>query len=343
MKITVISFTKGGNKLNQRLCRALRNNGHDVEGFQRYSTTPVDELGSFENISVLTGTLFESREGIIYIGACGIAVRSIAPYLQGKEVDPFVLVLDEKGNYVISLLSGHLGRGNELCRKVAELIEAKPVITTATDLNGVFAVDLFAGQHELVIKEIYRIKSVSAALLAGEAVGIYSEYPLLGKPPAGLEPGVKKVGIYIGSDINAAPFETTLHLVPKNLVLGIGCRKGVTGMALHKRVTDICCQAGIDVDRISAISSVDIKSKEPGILELADRLKAKTYFYSAEELSAVTGEFMHSPFVEETAGVGNVCERSGALASNSGKQLLPKTTGAGIAMAVYEKEFKIEF
>ncbi|WOO38623.1 cobalamin biosynthesis protein [Anaerocolumna sp. AGMB13020] len=343
MKITVISFTKGGNKLNHCLCQALRNIGHDVERFQRYSTTPADEIGSFDNIGVLTGNLFESREGIIYIGACGIAVRSIAPYLQGKEVDPFVLVLDEKGDYVISLLSGHLGRGNEMCREVAALIKAKPVITTATDLNGVFAVDLFAGQHELLIKEIPRIKSISAALLAGEAVGIYSEYPLLGKPPAGLEPGVKKVGIYIGCDINAAPFETTLHLVPKNLVLGIGCRKGVTSMALYKRVTEVCSQADIDITRISAICSVDLKREEPGVHELADKLKAQTSFYSAEELSAVTGEFKHSPFVEETAGVGNVCERSGALASHYGKQLLPKTTGAGIAMAVFEKEFRIEF
>ena len=95
-------------------------------------------------MSSLTETLFSSSGLLIFIGAAGIAVRAIAPFLKEKDRDPAVLVMDEHAVHVVSLLSGHLGGGNDWCRQVALLTGAEPVITTATDLNGVFAVDLFA-------------------------------------------------------------------------------------------------------------------------------------------------------------------------------------------------------
>lgn len=343
MKIAVISFTRRGNKLNLALLQELRKAGHEAEGFCRCSAGLMEELKGFEAAKILTEELFYSREGLIYIGACGIAVRSIAPFLAGKDKDPCVLVMDEAGKYVISLLSGHLGGGNRLCLKVAEMTGAAPVITTATDINCVFAVDLFAQKNNLIITELPMIKEISAALLDGRPVGISVLYPVKGELPEGLHQGEEGVGIHIGTDRKAEPYSKTLHLVPRNLVLGIGCKRGITGEALTLRVRECFRQAGLEEDRIVKICSVDLKKTEPGIHQLAKDLKAELVFYTPEELGAVKGEFQASAFVKETAGVDNVCERSAALGSGCGKVRLSKTTGGGIALAVYEKDCIIEF
>lgn len=342
MKITIISFTPRGNKLNLKLLQELQRDGQEAEGFHRCSNASLEELKGFESVRELTGELWNSREGLIFIGACGIAVRSIAPYLKGKEKDPCVLVIDENSRYVISLLSGHLGGGNKLSNKVADMLGAVPVVTTATDINKVFAVDLFAQKNNLNITELFLIKEISAALLADRTVGITSENPIEGELPEGLHGGADILGVYIGRDVSVNPYLKTLHLVPKNLILGLGCKKGVTGENLKLRVRECCEQAGLDWTRIRRICSIELKRNEAGLKELGESLKAELVFYTAEELKKAYGEFSASAFVEETAGVDNVCERSAALGSCYGIKKIAKTTGNGIALAVYESVYEIE-
>ncbi len=139
-----------------------------------------------ESTKEWAGKQFESADGIIFIGATGIAVRSIAPYVASKKTDPAVLVTDECGKFVISLLSGHLGGANELALQAAEALHAVPIVTTATDLEGKFAVDVFAKKNNCHIFRMKEAKEVSAALLAGEKVGFYSEFPWEGELPDGL-------------------------------------------------------------------------------------------------------------------------------------------------------------
>lgn len=117
-------------------------------------------------------------EAIIFVGATGIAVRAIAPFITGKAVDPAVLVIDEAGRYVISLLSGHLGGANALARTAAALIEAEPVITTATDAESAFAVDTFAKENGFLLTDLRKAKEVSAKVLRGEKLRIYSDIPM---------------------------------------------------------------------------------------------------------------------------------------------------------------------
>ena len=131
--------------------------------------------------------MFQSMDALLFIGACGIAVRSIAPYLQGKDKDPAVVVLDERGIFAISLLSGHLGGANELTAVLANLTGAIPVITTATDINGRFAVDVFAKKQNLWISDLKAAKAVSAAVLDEEPVGFFSEFPVTGEIPCELQ------------------------------------------------------------------------------------------------------------------------------------------------------------
>ena len=117
-------------------------------------------------------------DAIIFVGATGIAVRAIAPFIHGKAVDPAVLVIDEAGRYVISLLSGHLGGANALARTAATLIEAEPVITTATDAESAFAVDTFAKENGFLLTDLRKAKEVSAKVLRGEKLRIYSDIPM---------------------------------------------------------------------------------------------------------------------------------------------------------------------
>ncbi len=117
-------------------------------------------------------------DAIIFVGATGIAVRAIAPFISGKSVDPAVLVIDEAGRYVISLLSGHLGGANALARTAASLIGAEPVITTATDAEGAFAVDTFAKENGFLLTDLRKAKEVSAKVLRGEKLRIYSDIPM---------------------------------------------------------------------------------------------------------------------------------------------------------------------
>lgn len=117
-------------------------------------------------------------DAIIFVGATGIAVRAIAPFISGKSVDPAVLVIDETGRYVISLLSGHLGGANALARTAASLIGAEPVITTATDAEGAFAVDTFAKENGFLLTDLRKAKEVSAKVLRGEKLRIYSDIPM---------------------------------------------------------------------------------------------------------------------------------------------------------------------
>ena len=133
-----------------------------------------------------TARQFAHSDALIFVGAVGIAVRAIAPHCKSKASDPAVVVLDECGRFAVPVLSGHLGGANELARRLAAVCGAVPVITTATDANGVFAVDEWARHQNCAVLEPERIKKVSGALLAGRTVRFASDWPIAGSLPAGL-------------------------------------------------------------------------------------------------------------------------------------------------------------
>ena len=183
---------------------------------------------------------------IVFVGAAGIAVRAAAPYLAGKAYDPAVVVIDEQGRFVIPLLSGHLGGANELAERLAEGLGATAVITTATDGRAVFAVDSWAKSHECVVFDPENIKYISGALLRGDTVGLRSAFPVDGLLPAHIDTKTAaESGFVIGFDTEVQPFPHTLHLVPRVLSLGIGCRKGVSAGAVEQTVREALGRAGL--------------------------------------------------------------------------------------------------
>ncbi len=151
----ILFFTDEGKRLAERI------SGEGEDAFQEISYTD----GRKESLAGWTKKHFRTGQILLYVGACGIAVRAIAPYVQSKQTDPAVLVADERGKFVISLLSGHLGEANSYAEIVAGLTGAQAVITTATDVNGLFAVDVFAKKNGLVLTDFETAKEFTANLL----------------------------------------------------------------------------------------------------------------------------------------------------------------------------------
>ncbi len=290
-------------------------------------------------------------DAIIFVGATGIAVRAIAPFIHGKAVDPAVLVIDEAGRYVISLLSGHLGGANALARTAASLIEAEPIITTATDAESAFAVDTFAKENGFLLTDLRKAKEVSAKVLRGEKLRIYSDIPMerLVQRPARHEAELVSAQDIDRADIVISyrthilkPAEKSsqaigLRLIAKRVHVGLGARKGVTQAEVAAAVATCLEDAGIDPRAVVALASIDLKKQEAGILAYSYESGVPFVTYTAEELRTVEGAFAGSSFVQSVTGVANVCERAAAYAagqSGHAEVLVHKTIHGNVTTAV---------
>lgn len=290
-------------------------------------------------------------DAIIFVGATGIAVRAIAPFICGKAVDPAVLVIDEAGRYVISLLSGHLGGANALARTAASLIEAEPIITTATDAESAFAVDTFAKENGFLLTDLRKAKEVSAKVLRGEKLRIYSDIPMerLVQRPARHEAELVSAQDIDRADIVISyrthilkPAEKSsqaigLRLIAKRVHVGLGARKGVTQAEVAAAVATCLEDAGIDPRAVVALASIDLKKQEAGILAYSYESGVPFVTYTAEELRTVEGAFAGSSFVQSVTGVANVCERAAAYAagrSGHAEVLVHKTIHGNVTTAV---------
>lgn len=309
----------------------------------RYCQAAEAGVYSYESLAQLVRQLFAQYDCLVFFCACGIAVRMIGPLLRSKYSDPAVVVCDEGGQFAISLLSGHMGGANAFTAEIADVLGAVPVITTATDVQGVFAVDSWAKTQQLYMEEKQLVKEISARLLQGESVGFSSDYCWQGTLPAGLKQnGDCQWGICVSAETKQ-PFLHTLHLRPRNLVLGVGCRRGITAAQLEQAFRQMLEQYPIEEKRIGAAATIDLKQQEAGLLAWTAQKKLPIFFYTAEQLQHVSGAFTPSAFVQQITGVDNVCERSAALASNGGQRIVAKQKLNGVTMAVYEKAVELSF
>jgi len=313
-----LAFTAKGEALAHRLAEALPGS--------------VSRCGGEVTLKGWTAEHFAQDEALIFVGAVGIAVRAIAPHCKSKATDPAVVVVDEGGNFAVPLLSGHLGGANALARALAKVCGAVPVITTATDVNGLFAVDLWAKAQNCTVLEPERIKNISGALLAGRTVRYYSQWPVAGEAPASVE----KADAPEAADftLTLTPKGEALHLVPRIGVLGVGCRRGTTAQQLE----DAFAASGLSPAAVCAAASIDLKKDELGLAEFCKNHGWPITFYPAEELRAMPGQFTPSAFVASITGVDNVCERA-AVKASGGALFLPKTAGGGVTLALAVRPF----
>lgn len=344
-KLAVISFTRAGCWLNRRLVNAMRQRGWECGGYmnRRYlqeEDGPADGLHPLEEtVSAWTGRQFVQADGLVFIGAAGIAVRSAAPYLKDKLTDPAVVVIDEAGRFVISLLSGHLGGANDLARELAAILGAEPVITTASDVNGRTAIDVWAADHGLKIGSRKLAKETAAAILEHEPVGFFCDEPLSLPVPDGCVPNGEHRNIVRVTTVRSKNREETeLHLIPPIVYLGIGCRKGTPRSIIEKEVLRVLDAFGLYREAVAGIGSIDLKKEEAGLRELAEVWKVPFLTFSAEKLEQVPGSFSESPFVREITGTGNVCERAAVLAAGAFARLIvPKQAANGVTIAAAKR------
>ena len=317
MTLSFAAFTRRGEKLAQRL--AERFSG---------SVTRIDK----ENpLSAWTAQQFPEKDGLVFVGAVGIAVRAIAPHLRHKSTDPAVVAVDEGGRFAIPLVSGHLGGANALARDIAVYLGAIPVITTATDSRGLFAVDSWAKAQGCLVKEPERIKLVSSKVLDGKPISLRCPWPISGEKP-------EEIVLTEENDCDVAVTcylekTTALHLIPKALTLGVGCRKGTPQVTLESAYQDFLTEQTFAPEAFGQAASIDLKANEPGLLAFCAAHGWDLQTYSAEELAQVPGDFTPSPFVAQVTGVDNVCERAAVRASGGGL-IQKKWKGAGVTFAV---------
>ncbi|MGI5979186.1 MAG: cobalt-precorrin 5A hydrolase [Oscillospiraceae bacterium] len=344
MKIRIVSYSDAGGKTAEKIASLLNADGHACTCWAPTEHSPSpNTLPLSDSASAWAAAGFREADALIFCCAAGIAVRAIAPSVKSKQTDPAVLVVDERGNFVIPILSGHLGGANALALEIADKIGALPVVTTATDLNGIFAVDVFAQKNHLRIESMQLAKEISAALLAGKAVGFRSELSLKGQLPAGLTEGDAQLGICVTTKAESAPFEKTLRLFPLRYAAGLGCRRGKRAEELEAFFLRQLADYGVRPEELRCVASIALKRDEAGLTALCEKYALPFLTFSAEELRAVPGEFSASAFVEQTTGVDSVCERAAVLASG-GRLIRKKTAADGMtfALAQYEEEIRFD-
>ena len=343
MRLSIISFTEAGGALNRELCKKLNQLGIEAQGYEKKAVNM--SLGQW------TEQAFSEKDGLIFLSACGIAVRAIAPFVKDKFTDPAVVVLDEKAGFAVSLLSGHVGGANELARIVAELTGAVPVISTATDVNGRFAVDVFAKENHLFIADRILAKQMSAGILSGRQIPIYIDETVVDRDniPGELklfeskEEFLRQRGIKAAVTVQRFASDIDiLYLIPKTVTVGIGCRKGISCEALEEKLDSELLKAGIFRESIEKISTIELKKEEEGIKRLAEKLCVPFVWYEKAVLNGLEGEFSCSSFVMDTAGVDSVCERA-AVAGSGGMLFLKKQAGNGITVAAARRKTEIRF
>lgn len=267
MRIAVIAFSECGAALAGRLA-ALSERGYEIKEYIAGRHAGGAGFEPFDSIYELTARLWNEIGALVFISACGIAVRAIAPLVRSKLTDPAVVVCDETGRFAVSLLSGHAGGANGLAEQIAGITGAAPVVTTASDAH---------------------------AAIDGTAQ-------------------------------------------PRNLVLGIGCRRGTPAETIERTATILLWDQKIPLARVSEAATIDIKRDEEGLLGFARAHRFPLRFFTAEELAGAEGDFSFSERVLRSVGVGNVCERAAALCGGEGKLILRKAARDGVTVAVFEKE-----
>lgn len=336
MEIIIMAYTRQGGELCLALKEGLLDRGYSCEGylFHKYENS---RLKSFVNAEELIGMAFADRHALIMVCAVGIAVRKISGFVKSKETDAPVVVLDDMGKFSIPLLSGHLGGANALARLCAELTGGIPVITTATDLHGRFAVDLFAKENGLFITDMDRAKQVSADLLDGKKIYLYAENVCFRNESRDSDVIVtdeREQALDGGIIISVRTCEngSALQLISRQVTLGIGCRRGTSKEQIAEAVRETLSEHGISFAAVKQVCSIDLKQNEAGLTAFCEESGLLFQTFDSGTLRKASGSFAHSSFVEEVAGVDNVCERS-AVAGSGGTLLIRKTIHGRVTVA----------
>lgn len=306
MSLCAAAFSERGAALARRLAEALGGTAWASPRYAGNGALPIEGP-----LADWAGERFADCDAIVFVGSCGIAVRAIAPHVKSKTTDPAVVAVDELGHSAVALLSGHIGGANELAKRIAEIAGGRAVITTATDINGITPPDAWAVENGCAIENLPAAKETAASLLRGE-----------------------RVGVAVTDELQPAPYPVTLWLRPKDLIIGVGCKRDADPETLYEYFTDFMNESGFSPLSIAAAASIDAKKDEAAVNALAARLGVPFKTYSAQELMSLPGTFTPSPAALAAVGADNVCERSALMASDGGYMVRLKRKYPGVTFAL---------
>ena len=332
IRIAIIAVTENGKNTAEKIALELEN---------------VDVFFQKRGIKELTGELFNKYECIIFVSACGIAVRCISPFLKSKFEDPAVLVVDDNGNNVISLLSGHIGGANEITLKIADVLNANPVITTSTDTNKKGALDVIVSKISGYVENLREsAKLVNSYLVDDKRVGIYfdSDYEIEKDSLnlSGFELIDEKTEIEAISKLDALVSVTDklrcwvdeiiynikkdneekedliyIKLVPRRIALGMGCRKNTETEKMIEEFSMFSALNNIHPAAIVKTGSLIIKKDEKCMIDLSKALCAEFNLFDVDEICTCDYMFDKSEFVKKNTGVYSVAQPSAYLLSGN--------------------------
>lgn len=332
MRAVIVYLTENGKRL-----------GEIISNKKNATLIGKEQWG--ESLQSFVAKNFHSYDQFIMIMAAGIAVRMIAPFLESKQTDPAVVVLDEKGRFVVSLLSGHLGGANFLANEIAAITGGQSVITTATDVNGMIAFDNFAKENDCFIENIEELKFISSDIVNGKQIGIFGEQELCGLPQYLDLNNSHDSNVLISArrKYTKAINGHVLRLVPKKLVLGIGCKRGVSLEAIEEAVGNFLEKNNWKEGGLCCVCSIELKKEEKGILEFCKKRGLPFLTLKTEFLQSVEHEFECSSFVKKNVGVGNVCEACAVYAKQNVRLVCGKSIYSGITLALGEIIYMYKF
>jgi cobalt-precorrin 5A hydrolase/precorrin-3B C17-methyltransferase len=298
---------------------------------------------------------WNSETEFIFIMASGIVVRTIAPLLADKRIDPAVVVVDEAGRYAVSLVSGHLGGANELARRIADFLKGEAVITTASDVNGLPSIDIWARDHGLMIENWELLPQVGTRYVNNHALRVYSDVPLdfpdeflrVVDPRFADAIITNRRDVYAGSprcsitgegcSTGACRVKEQIYLRPVNLVVGIGCNSGTSGDEIEAAVQQTLEEHNLVFSSVGSLATIDIKAGEPGLKLFAEKHGFPVLTFSPGELNRVEGTD-RSDAVFRATGAYAVAEPAALLAAETGTLVVPKQKKGNVTVAIAENK-----
>ncbi|WP_028581920.1 cobalt-precorrin 5A hydrolase [Desulfogranum japonicum] len=316
MKTAVLAITRGAGELGKVIAADLKADFYPCKGIMAATFSKV----------------WQDYEAIICIMATGIVVRTMAPLLQDKRQDPAVVVCDELGKFAISLLSGHIGGANTLARTVAEITGGDPVITTASDVLGHTALDLWCAKRNLQIQDLKTLTRKMGRLVDKGSLHVYSELPLPALPEDLKQVNTPETAdLYITCRNLESRNAAVLH--PKALAVGLGCRRDTPQAVIAEAIATTCGENNLSVSAIAMLASVDLKQNEQGLLDYARENNIPLQFYTSDQLNQVDVQASSNKVLQVT-GAKAVAEPAALLASQAENLLVQKTKFPAVTVAI---------
>jgi len=349
MNIAIIAITGNGVRLGCRLRDALPDSVLYLPS--KWVDACTGPFTPFPGcLKELVAQLWRTADGMVFIMATGIIVRLVAPLLEGKEKDPAVVVMDDGGKFSVSLLSGHLGGANELAASCAAIAGAIPVITTATDANGLPSFDMLAKEQGWAIDDLSRVKVLNSLLLEKGCIAVVDptgqvEQHFCGRGNLIFHPDFTTAlhsgaqGFLFVTNRSLPPqlrHPALLVLRPRNLVLGIGCNSGTPAEEIEEVVLLNLKRQFLSIRSVRCVATAAAKRNEPGLSHFAEKNALQVAYFESDELNAVTSPSPASPYAMEAIGAIGVAEPAALLASGYGRLLLKKVKSGNVTLAIAE-------